>query len=77
MHREMFAEHVVITNAQPRRLALVFQILRCIADDAARVKTIAHAYRRQSRQINVRPDNAIRAQLDALVNHGMRPDPDG
>jgi hypothetical protein len=28
-------------------------------------------------EINVRPDDAIRAQLDASVNHGIRPDLNG
>ena len=73
---KMFMEYIVVANAQPRRLALVLQILRRAADDAAGVKIIARASRGQSGEINVRPDDAIRAQFDALVNHGIRPDPD-
>ena len=76
MHREVFAEHVVVADAQARRLVLVFQILRRVADDAAGMKTVAHANRCQPREINVRSDHAIRAQLHAFVNHGVWPDPD-
>jgi hypothetical protein len=41
------------------------------------VKTVACADRRQSCEINLRPHNAIRTQLDAFINHGIRPNPDG
>ena len=74
MHRDMFAEYIVVADAQPRRLALVFQILRLVADDAAGMKRIVRAGRRQPREINMRPDDAVRAQLHAFVNHGIRPD---
>ena len=40
MHRDMFAEDIVVADAQARRLALVFQILRRIADDAAGVELL-------------------------------------
>jgi len=43
----------------------------------AGVKLIVRADRRLSREINVRPDSAVRAQLHALVNHGIRPDANG
>ena len=76
MHRDVFAEDIVVADAQARRLVLVFQILRRVADDAAGVKLVARANRRQPGEINVRPDDAIRAQLHALVNHGIRPDAD-
>ncbi len=76
MHRDMFAEDVVVANAQARRLVFVFQILRRVADDATGVKPVARANRRQPGKINMRPDDAVRAQLHAFVNHGIRPDPD-
>jgi hypothetical protein len=38
MNGDVFAEHVVIADAQARRLTLVFQILRRVADDTAGVK---------------------------------------
>ena len=74
MHRDVFAENIVVADAQPRRLVLVFQILRRVADDAAGVKLVVRADRRHAREINVRPDDAVRAQLHAFVNHGIRPD---
>ena len=73
----MFAEAVVVADAQPRRLALVFQVHRLVTNDTAGVKPIVRANRRQSREINVRPDDAVRAQLHASVNHGIRPDANG
>ena len=57
-----------------RRLVLVFQILRRVADDAARVELILRPILVIAREINVRPDDAMRAQLHARVNHGIRPD---
>ena len=46
-----------------RRLILVFQILRRVADDAAGVKLIVRANLRHACQINMRPDHAVRAQF--------------
>ena len=77
MHRDMFAEDIVVADAQARRLVLVLQILRRVADDAAGVKLVARAYRRHPGKINVRPDHTVRTQLHAFINHGIRPDPDG
>ena len=76
MHRDVFAENIVVADAQPRRFALVFQILRRVADDAAGVKLIVRADFCFARQINMRPDNAMRAKFHARVNHGIRPDLD-
>ena len=47
MNRDVFAENIVVADAQPRRLVLVFQILRRVADDAAGVKSVARADFRQ------------------------------
>ena len=74
---DVLAENVVVADAQARRLVPVFQILRRVADDTARVKRIVRADGRQAREINVRPDDAVRAQLHAFVNHGIRPDANG
>ena len=67
----------MIADAQPRRLAFVFQVLRLVTDDTAGMKRIVRADGRQSREINVRPDDAVRAQLHAFVDHGIRPDANG
>jgi hypothetical protein len=74
---DVFADYVVVANAHPRRFTLVFQILRLVANDAARMEYIVRTGRRQAREINVRPDDAVRAQFHALVNHGIRPDANG
>ena len=41
MDGDVFAEDIVIPDADARGCAVVFQILRRIADDAARVETVA------------------------------------
>ena len=74
MNRDVFAENILVANPQPCRFALVFQILWRVADDAARVEPVAGANGRQPGEIHMRPDDAVRAQLDASVNHGIRPD---
>jgi len=43
VHRDVFAENIVLADAQPRRFSFVFQVLRRVADDAAGVKNIARA----------------------------------
>ena len=73
----MFAEAVVVADAQPRRLTFVLHVHRLVANDTAGVKPIVRANRRQSREINERPDNAMRAQFHAFVNHGIWPDVNG
>ena len=74
VNRDVFAKNILVADAQPRRLALVFQILRRVANHAARVEPVAGANRRQPGEINVRPDDAVRAQLNTGVNHGERLD---
>ena len=76
MRRKMFAKHIVVADAQPRWLVLVFQVLWRIADDTAGVKTVARTDRGQPREIYLWPNDTIRAQLDALIDHGVWPDPD-
>ena len=74
MHGDVLAKNVVVANAHPRRRTVIFQILRRVADDAACVKPVVRANGRQSGEINVRPDNAMRAQLHPFVNDGIRAD---
>ena len=77
MNCDVFAENIAVADVQSRRFILVFQVLRRVADDAARVEPVAGANRRQPSKINVRSDGTVRAQLDASVNHGIRPDLNG
>src|ERR1017187_3963756 len=72
--RDVLAKNIVVADAQPRQLAFVFQILGRVPDDATGVKMVVRANFRFAGQINVRPDDAIRAQFDAGINHGIRPD---
>ena len=77
VHRDMFAKNVVVADAQTRRLALVFQVLRRLANHAAGVEGVVRAGGRVSSQMRVRPDAAIRAKHHMLVNDRARTDADG
>ena len=65
----MFAKNVVVTNPEPGWLVIVFQILRGFADNTAGKKMIARADGGQAGQINIGPDDALRAEFDAFINH--------
>jgi len=73
MHSAVFPENIVIPDSHPGWRAIVFQILRSIANNAAGMKLIVSADRRDTRDIHVRPDHAMRAELHGFVNHGVRP----
>jgi hypothetical protein len=73
----VLAENIVVADAETRGFVFVFQILRRVADDAAGVELVVRADFRLARQINVRPDGAMRAEFHARVNHGERRDADG
>src|SRR5947209_1428441 len=77
MHGDVFAEDVVVADTQTGRLVAVFQILRRVADDAAGVEAISRADGRQPREINVRTDDAARAEFHAFVNYGAGANADG
>src|SRR5450631_3622540 len=64
----MLTECVVIANAQSRRLAFVFQVLRCVTDDTAGVQVIVRAERRASGEIDVWAHDAMRSQLHAFID---------
>ena len=74
MNRDVLAKNIVVADAQMRRFAMIFQILRGVADDAAGVEFILRADFGDAGEMNVRPDDAMRAEFHALVNHGERPD---
>ena len=77
MHCDMLAENIVVADAHARRFGFIFQILRHVADHAARVKLIVRTNLRDAGQINVRPHDAMRAEFYTRVNHGIRADADG
>jgi len=77
VHRDMLAENVVIADAQPCGRALVLEVLRRITDDAACVKRIVRADRRQACKKDVRSDDACRADCHALVDDRIGADCDG
>jgi hypothetical protein len=74
MHGDVFAEDVVVADADAGGGAVVFQILRGIADDAARMKAVARAHGQQAGEINMGTDDAARAEFHAGVNDCIRPD---
>ena|ERR1035437_8499754 len=74
MHGDVFAEDVVIADAQPGWLVSIFQILRRVANDAARVKTIMRTDGRLAGEVSVWPDGAIRSDDDVFVNDRVRAD---
>ena len=68
----MLAKYVFVANAHSRRLALVFQILRRLANDAAGEELIAGADDGLARQVNVRSDDALRPDPHAFINDCVR-----
>ena len=74
MNRDVFAKHIVIADAQARGFAVIFQILRRIANHATRVELVARAHRRVPREMHVRPDAAVGTDDDVGINHRVRPD---
>ena len=59
-------------DAQTRRLIFIFQILRCVANHAARVKNISCANRYVTGQMHVRTNDTICAERNVLINNGVR-----
>src|ERR1700691_814048 len=66
VHGHLFADDVVAADNQARILALVFQILRLMADGGEREDTPAFAHARPS------GDDDMREQLDILAQLGLR-----
>ena len=55
----------------------VFQVLRRVSDDAAGVESVVGAYLGMPRQINMRPDHTVRAQLHVRIDDSIGADLDG
>src|ERR1017187_5717479 len=77
MRSDVLAENVVIADAQSCGRILVLEVLGRVTDDAARMKFIVRADRRQAREIDVRSDDALRSSFYALADDGIGPDCDG
>src|ERR1700681_1011248 len=74
MRSEVFAENVVIADAQSGRRVLVLDVLGRVTYDAARMKFVLYADRRDARKIDVRPNQATGSYIDALVDDSIGPD---
>src|ERR1700689_2944967 len=70
----MFPKHILIADAQTGWIALVFQVLRRITDDAAGMELIARADRRPSRDVDVRTHDTFGSELDVRVYYRIRAD---
>ena len=76
VHRHVLAKDVMVPDPQPGRLPVVFQVLRRLADHAAGVEAVVRADGRQAGQIDLRADDAVRADLHAFINDRVRSDSD-
>ena len=77
MHRDVLANLIVITNAQSRGLAVVLQILRCIANHRPGVDAIVFAERGFAREMRVRTNLAALPNCHTRIDDGVRPHGDG
>jgi len=73
----VLAEPVAVTDFQSSRFPTIFQILRGFSDDSAGKKQIFLADRGKTSEIRVRPHDALRADMNALVDDGIRTNANG
>lgn len=76
MHGGMFAEDIMITDAEPRGFVLVFEVLRGVTNDTTGMETVMSASRKDAGEIDMRADDAMRPKLHLGVNDGVRADAD-
>src|SRR6185312_11288245 len=76
MHGAVFAENIFVADADARGRAVVFQILRRVANDATGVKIIFGPNGGDAGKIDVRPDDTARADFDGFVDDSVRADGD-
>src|SRR6185295_3091465 len=72
IHGREFAEHVAVTDLEPRRFAFVLEVLRRVADGRKLVDLVARADRRGTVDDGVRADPGTGADLYAGADHGIR-----
>ena len=73
MHRHVLPEDIMVAYPQAGQLAVVFQILRRLANHAPGIEPIMRADNRHARQVNIRPNHAVRAHLHVRVYNRIRP----
>jgi hypothetical protein len=71
MDGDAFAENIVISNAQVRDAALVFQVLRFLSDGGEGKDFIARAKHSVSIHDDVRMQLAVLAQRDVLADEAI------
>ena len=71
---DVFAKGVAVADDQAGWFTVVFHVLRCVADDAAGVETVAAADRCVAGEVRVRPDHAVGSERDGFVDDGVRAD---
>jgi hypothetical protein len=76
VHGAVLAKNIVVADPQPSRFIPVFQVLRGIANDASGVESIVRADGGMPGDMNVRPNEAMRAEDHVLVDHGVGADGD-
>jgi hypothetical protein len=76
MHGNVLAKDIVISNAHPSRFIAILQILRRFSDDAASKELVSAADYGLAREINMRANDALRADLDSFINNRIRADRD-
>ena len=70
----VFAEGVGVADLDAGEFALVVEVLRHVADDAAGVDGVVAAHRERADQVDVRADCASGAERDRPVDDGVRAD---
>ena len=73
MDGEVFPKSVPVPDPQTRRFIGILQILRCIADDAARMKDIPAPDLGMSGEMHLGADAAIGSDHDIGINDRIRP----
>src|SRR5438105_15215177 len=76
MNGDVFAENIMVSDSEASGLTVVLQILRGIAHDAAGMKLIVSANGRETRQMHMGPDAAMRAHGDIFFDDRIRSDDD-
>ncbi len=74
IHRHVFAEHIAVANADPRRFTSILQVLRLIANHTACVETVPRPDCRLAGEVDVRPDDTLGAQGHMFIDDRIRPD---
>lgn len=74
MDGDMFAEDVVIANAQSGRFIAVLQILGGFTDDTAGKETISRSNRCSSGYIHMRADDTLSSNFNPFIDDCIRAD---